>query len=129
MGVTTGLSSCSVLSLRVGYRTFNQHHGYRKIHKMSLWKVMTMPMSQVARQASTHESAQVGKFVWGKEGFKWTAGVSDTSGIKMTSPGAQQSFSSSINITNHGSCTQLSITDNSCDIGRKKILKIQSCPK
>merc|ERR1712130_194670 len=90
-------------SLRVGYQTVQPHHSYRKIHKMSLWKVMTMPMSQVARQASTHESAQVGKFVWGKEGFKWTAGVSE---IKMTSPGAQQSFSSSIDITNHGSCTQ-----------------------
>merc|ERR1712102_210967 len=94
MGVTSGLSSCSVLSLRVGNQTVQPHHSYRKIHKMSLWKVMTMPMSQV------------GKFVWGKEGFKWTAGVSDTSGIKMTSPGAQQSFSSSIDITNHGSCSQ-----------------------
>merc|ERR1711862_60167 len=76
----------------------------RKIHKMSLWKVMTMPMSQVARQASTHESAQVGKFVWGKEGFKWTTTLSETSGINMTSPAAQQqSFSSSFDITNPGS--------------------------
>ena len=43
---------------------------------MSLWKVMTMPMSQVARQSSAQEVAQVGKFVWCKEGFKW---ISDTS--------------------------------------------------
>merc|ERR1712117_16668 len=58
------------------------HHSYRDEHttqinyKMSLWKVMTMPMSQVARQSSAQEVAQVGKFVWCKEGFKW---ISDTS--------------------------------------------------
>ena len=37
---------------------------------MSLWKVMTM--SQVARQgAQAYEAHAAGKFVWGKEGFKW----------------------------------------------------------
>merc|ERR1739840_18526 len=38
--------------------------------KMSLWKVMTM--SQVARQgAQAYEAHAAGRFVWGKEGFKW----------------------------------------------------------
>ena len=37
---------------------------------MSLWKVMTM--SQVARQgAQAYEAHAAGRFVWGKEGFKW----------------------------------------------------------
>merc|ERR1712186_305957 len=37
---------------------------------MSLWKVMTM--SQVARQgAQAYEAQAAGRFVWGKEGFKW----------------------------------------------------------
>merc|ERR1712001_96606 len=41
-----------------------------KTGKMSLWKVMTM--SQVARQgAQAYEAHAAGKFVWGKEGFKW----------------------------------------------------------
>merc|ERR1712110_194898 len=42
----------------------------RKTAKMSLWKVMTM--SQVARQgARAYEAHAAGRFVWGKEGFKW----------------------------------------------------------
>merc|ERR1739845_120862 len=42
----------------------------RKTAKMSLWKVMTM--SQVARQgAQAYEAHAAGRFVWGKEGFKW----------------------------------------------------------
>merc|ERR1712025_682241 len=37
---------------------------------MSLWKVMTM--SQVARQgAQAYEAQAAGRFIWGKEGFKW----------------------------------------------------------
>merc|ERR1712110_54413 len=41
-----------------------------KTAKMSLWKVMTM--SQVARQgAQAYEAHAAGRFVWGKEGFKW----------------------------------------------------------
>merc|ERR1712110_347059 len=53
--------------------------------KMSLWKVMTMPMSQV------------GKFVWGKEGFKWISDAKQGSGGHTgAAPGSQhQSFSSS----------------------------------
>merc|ERR1712020_195016 len=46
----------------------NRHQ--RKTAKMSLWKVMTM--SQVARQgAQAYEAHAAGRFVWGKEGFKW----------------------------------------------------------
>merc|ERR1712001_793782 len=42
----------------------------RQTAKMSLWKVMTM--SQVARQgAQAYEAHAAGRFVWGKEGFKW----------------------------------------------------------
>merc|ERR1712077_135820 len=42
----------------------------RKTGKMSLWKVMTM--SQVARQgAQAYEAHAAGRFVWGKEWFKW----------------------------------------------------------
>ena len=51
-------------------------------HKMSLWKVMTVPMSQVARQ----EAAQVGKFVWGNEGFKWVGEVKKSSTQSSSSP-------------------------------------------
>jgi len=36
---------------------------------------MTVPMSQVARQ----EAAQVGKFVWGNEGFKWIGEAKNSS--------------------------------------------------
>merc|ERR1712060_562750 len=43
---------------------------YETKDKMSLWKVMTM--SQVARQgAQAYEAHAAGRFVWGKEGFKW----------------------------------------------------------
>ena len=49
---------------------------------MSLWKVMTVPMSQVARQ----EAAQVGKFVWGNEGFKWVGEVKKSSTQSSSSP-------------------------------------------
>merc|ERR1712045_131030 len=49
--------------------------------KMSLWKVMTMPMSQVARVGPAQETASqvVGKFVWGKEGFKWISDAKQSS--------------------------------------------------
>ena len=64
---------------------------------MSLWKVMTM--SQVARQgAQAYEAHAAGRFVWGKEGFKW---MSDDKGscsqdkssepLTSTSGGGEQS--------------------------------------
>lgn len=65
---------------------------------MSLWKVMTMPMSQVARVGGAQESAsQVGKFVWGKEGFKWISDAKQgPGGHTGAAPGSQhQPFSSS----------------------------------
>merc|ERR1712062_221508 len=47
-----------------------RHQRLYQTAKMSLWKVMTM--SQVARQgAQAYEAHAAGKFVWGKEGFKW----------------------------------------------------------
>ena len=65
---------------------------------MSLWKVMTMPMSQVARVGGAQESAsQVGKFVWGKEGFKWISDAKQSPGGGSTggAPGPQhQPFTS-----------------------------------
>merc|ERR1712174_167828 len=58
--------------------------------KMSLWKVMTMPMSQVARVGPAQETAgQVGKFVWGKEGFKWISDAKQSSSGHQA-PGRQQ---------------------------------------
>ena len=57
---------------------------------MSLWKVMTMPMSQVARVGGAQETAgQVGKFVWGKEGFKWISDAKQSSS-GHSAPGPQQ---------------------------------------
>ena len=38
---------------------------------MSLWKVLSKP--QIVHQVNTVEM-QAGSFVWGKDGFKWTAG-------------------------------------------------------
>ena len=58
---------------------------------MSLWKVMTMPMSQVARQTSTQEVAQVGKFVWCKEGFKWISDSSSKSPAQNVNTAASES--------------------------------------
>merc|ERR1712241_859706 len=47
-----------------------RHQRLYQTAKMSLWKVMTM--SQVARQgAQAYEAHAAGRFVWGKEGFKW----------------------------------------------------------
>merc|ERR1739836_280919 len=58
--------------------------------KMSLWKVMTMPMSQVARVGPAQETAgQVGKFVWGKEGFKWISDAKQRSSDHQA-PGGHQ---------------------------------------
>merc|ERR1712241_1131388 len=63
--------------------------------KMSLWKVMTM--SQVARQgAQAYEAHAAGKFVWGKEGFKWMSddkgsSSQDKSSESQASPGGDQS--------------------------------------
>merc|ERR1712077_137658 len=70
----------------------------RKTGKMSLWKVMTM--SQVARQgAQAYEAHAAGRFVWGKEGFKWMSDdkssasqdQSSSESFSSTSGGAQQS--------------------------------------
>merc|ERR1712154_97668 len=59
--------------------------------KMSLWKVMTVPMSQVARVGGAQESAsQVGKFVWGKEGFKWICDAKQSSGGQTVAPAQHQ---------------------------------------
>merc|ERR1711992_383290 len=47
-----------------------RHQRLYQTAKMSLWKVMTM--SQVARQGTqAYEAHAAGRFVWGKEGFKW----------------------------------------------------------
>merc|ERR1712018_539354 len=66
--------------------------------KISLWKVMTMPMSQVARVGPAQETAgQVGKFVWGKEGFKWISDAKQSSSGHQAPGGHQhqhQPFSS-----------------------------------
>ena len=58
---------------------------------MSLWKVMTVPMSQVARVGGAQESAShVGKFVWGKEGFKWICDAKQSSGGQTVAPAQHQ---------------------------------------
>merc|ERR1712018_511856 len=71
---------------------------YRQSAKMSLWKVMTM--SQVARQgAQAYEAQAAGRFVWGKEGFKWmsdsTSSSQDNSSECSSSSEQQSQFSSS----------------------------------
>merc|ERR1711973_692903 len=59
--------------------------------KMSLWKVMTM--SQVARQgAQAYEAQAAGRFVWGKEGFKW---MSDDTSSTTTTTSSQENSSQS----------------------------------
>merc|ERR1711973_396056 len=58
---------------------------------MSLWKVMTM--SQVARQgAQAYEAQAAGRFVWGKEGFKWMS--DDTSSTTATTSSQENSSQS-----------------------------------
>ena len=61
---------------------------------------MTVPMSQVARVGGAQESAShVGKFVWGKEGFKWmsdsTSSSQDNSSECSSSSEHKSQFSSS----------------------------------
>ena len=59
---------------------------------MSLWKVMTM--SQVARQgAQAYEAHAAGKFVWGKEGFKWMS--DDKSNSNSSQDSSSEASSSS----------------------------------
>merc|ERR1719219_1418843 len=65
---------------------------------MSLWKVMTM--SQVARQgAQAYEAQAAGRFVWGKEGFKWmsdsTSSSQDNSSECSSSSEHKSQFSTS----------------------------------
>merc|ERR1712109_355650 len=51
-------------------QSYKQLPRHTRLRIMSLWKVMTM--SQVARQgAQAYEAQAAGRFVWGKEGFKW----------------------------------------------------------
>merc|ERR1711992_273777 len=72
-----------------------RHQRLYQTAKMSLWKVMTM--SQVARQgAQAYEAHAAGKFVWGKEGFKWMSddkgsASQDKSSESQASPGGDQS--------------------------------------
>merc|ERR1711874_602656 len=61
------MGSCNPSSQLQSYKQLRRHTNLRI---MSLWKVMTM--SQVARQgAQAYEAHAAGRFVWGKEGFKW----------------------------------------------------------
>merc|ERR1711910_205835 len=61
------MGSCNPSSQLHSYKQLPRHTSLRI---MSLWKVMTM--SQVARQgAQAYEAHAAGRFVWGKEGFKW----------------------------------------------------------
>merc|ERR1712079_529523 len=61
------MGSCNPSSQLQSYKQLPRHTSLRI---MSLWKVMTM--SQVARQgAQAYEAQAAGRFVWGKEGFKW----------------------------------------------------------
>merc|ERR1712179_265184 len=61
------MGSCNPSSQLQSYKQLRRHTSLRI---MSLWKVMTM--SQVARQgAQAYEAQAAGRFVWGKEGFKW----------------------------------------------------------
>merc|ERR1712141_774291 len=75
----------------------SQLQSYYQTAKMSLWKVMTM--SQVARQgAQAYEAHAAGRFVWGKEGFKWMSDDKGSSSqdkssepLTSTSGGGEQS--------------------------------------
>merc|ERR1711894_256612 len=61
------MGSCNQSSQLQSYKQLLR---YTSLRIMSLWKVMTM--SQVARQgAQAYEAQAAGRFVWGKEGFKW----------------------------------------------------------
>merc|ERR1712073_295855 len=61
------MGSCNQSSQLQSYKQLPR---YTSLRIMSLWKVMTM--SQVARQgAQAYEAQAAGRFVWGKEGFKW----------------------------------------------------------
>ena len=50
---------------------------------MSLLKGLTKAMSYMTRQ----ESSQVGKFVWGSEGFKWSQQNNDKTPVGATEDG------------------------------------------
>merc|ERR1711993_85676 len=61
------MGSCNQSSQLQSYKQLPR---YTSLRIMSLWKVMTM--SQAARQgAQAYEAHAAGRFVWGKEGFKW----------------------------------------------------------
>merc|ERR1711953_262778 len=86
------MGSCNPSSQLQSYKQLRRHTNLRI---MSLWKVMTM--SQVARQgAQAYEAHAAGRFVWGKEGFKWMSddkgsASQDKSSESQASAGGDQS--------------------------------------
>merc|ERR1712241_369575 len=71
---------------------------------MSLWKVMTM--SQVARQgAQAYEAQAAGRFVWGKEGFKWMSDDKSSCSQDKSSESLSSSSEQSQVMTGHQSST------------------------
>merc|ERR1712119_250748 len=73
---------------------------YYQTAKMSLWKVMTM--SQVARQgAQAYEAHAAGRFVWGKEGFKWMRDDKSTCSQNQSSESLPSSAEQSQMMTAH----------------------------
>merc|ERR1712173_227033 len=82
------MGSCNQSSQLQSYKQLPRHTRSRI---MSLWKVMTM--SQVARQgAQAYEAQAAGRFVWGKEGFKWMS--DDTSSTTATTSSQENSSQS-----------------------------------
>merc|ERR1711992_55575 len=72
--------------------------------KMSLWKVTTM--SQVARQgAQAYEAQAAGRFVWGKEGFKWMSDDKSSCSQDKSSESLSSSGEQSQVMTGHQSST------------------------
>merc|ERR1712186_36822 len=78
----------------------SQLQSYETKDKMSLWKVMTM--SQVARQgAQAYEAHAAGRFVWGKEGFKWMSDDKSTCSPDQSSESLPSSGEQSQMMTAH----------------------------
>merc|ERR1739848_244196 len=93
-----------------------RHQRLYQTAKMSLWKGMTM--SQVARQgAQAYEAHAAGKFVWGKEGFKW---MSDDKGNSTSSqdnssesPSRSEQQESQLNTRYQGDTTRANLHQSS----------------
>merc|ERR1711953_1204283 len=78
---------------------------YYQTAKMSLWKVMTM--SQVARQgAQAYEAHAAGRFVWGKEGFKWMSDDKSTCSQDQSSESLPSSGEQSQMMTAHKTASE-----------------------